>query len=125
MLVTRWAQHLRQERRPGAVVTGTVPAATASWTERRNDETGLGIEQVDLVQGDLERQGITGPDTMLAADERDDVVSADAQVDELLVAEVLDHIGVAAQRTARAGRDDIEMLGADAHDRLSPLTLSP
>ena len=46
--------------------------------------------------------------------------SPTVEVDELLVAEVLDHVGAAAERAGRALGVDVEVLGPDAHRELVP-----
>jgi hypothetical protein len=94
------------------------PARVALLAFLVERERGLGIEEVDLLQRDLQREVVTGLEAVLAADEGDDVVPTDAEVDELLVAEVLDDVSGAAERARRSLGIDVEVLRANAHGEL-------
>ena len=57
-----------------AAPPGRTSAASRSLSSASVDH---GIEEVDLLERDLEREVVARPDAMLAADERHDVVLSD------------------------------------------------
>ena len=60
---------------------------------------------------------VARPDAVLRIDDRDDVLVGRVDVQELLVAEVLDDVRAGAERAgAGAGLADVEVLGPEARD---------
>ena len=77
------------------------------------------VEQVQLAQRQRQLDDVAGPDAMLRVDDRHDVLVRRADVEELLVAEILDDVGASLERGAvAADLTDLEMLRPEARDEL-------
>src|SRR4051812_23417468 len=85
---------------------------------RSERQAGLAVEQVKLVERQAQVDDIAGPDAMLRTDDGHDILVGGRDVEELLVAEVLDDVGSSLERPAAVGAAvaDIEMLRPEARD---------
>src|SRR3954467_5291049 len=84
---------------------------------RREGQARLAVEEVELVEWQDEVDDVAGADPVLRPDDPDDVLGARRDVEQLLVAEVLDHVDTGLERSSvGAGVADVEMLGAEAGD---------
>ena len=80
---------------------------------------GLAVEEVQLGERQRQLDDVAGPDAMLRSDDRHDVLVRGVDVEELLVAEVLDDVGAGLERRALAADlADLEVLGTEARDEL-------
>src|SRR2546425_9189116 len=108
---------------PGSVAVGSGTAARSGGDGGalgNQRGAGLGVEEVELVHRQHQRQDVARLDPMLGADDRDDVLVRDGDVEQLLVPEVLHDVGLALERRrVAAGLTDVEMLRPEAGDDLS------
>src|SRR3954453_3935531 len=90
---------------------------------RREGQARLAIEEVELVERQDEVDDVARANPVLRPDDADDVLVGRRDVKQLLVAEVLDDVGGARERSpVRAGLANVEMLWAEARDeRLAAL----
>ena len=89
-------------------------------SERRTESSRLGVEQVHLVERDVERDDVARADAPLGGDDRDEVLARHLDVEQLLVAEVLDDVrpGVDGGGLG-AGGDDVPVLRPDPDDEVA------
>ena len=77
---------------------------------------GLGVEPVQLRRGHAKGGVVAGADAMVDVELRQHRLVPEAQVDELLVAEVLDHLDhrLEARAVAPEPRRELDVLGPEA-----------
>src|SRR5215831_1229350 len=77
----------------------------------------LGVEEVDLVGGNRELDVLPGPQTRVRLAQGHDLGAVDARVDELLVAEVFDHVdgGRNLDCAGSVVMGKLHVLGTEAH----------
>ena len=84
---------------------------------RRERQAGLAVEQVQLVERQDEVDDVARSNAVLRLDDRDDVLVGRVDVQQLLVAEVLDDVGPCPERPdTRSALADVEVLGPEAGD---------
>ncbi len=80
----------------------------------------LGVEHVDPRHRDVESQHVAGPHHVRGRHDRDEVLSLEAQVDQLVVAEVFDDVGLGLDCDTVGDRlAELEVLRAEPDDDLA------
>src|SRR6476646_6409061 len=99
----------------GSVIVGREGGSGCGGDAFR-DERGarFGVEQVQLRERQVELEDVARLDVVLRPDDADDVLLGRRDVEQLLVAQVLDDVRAPAERARRLGDvRELEMLGAE------------
>src|SRR5688572_24473463 len=113
---SRWSRRspARASSPEPALPFGGGPLLVESLAVRR-------VEELDLLDRHEQLHDVTGADAMLGPDHCHEVVPADAHMEQLLVAEELNHVARRADvrtRTRCGPADDLEVLGPHAGGHL-------